>query len=328
MILAGDIGGTKANLALFDKEGGLHHFASFSTQEAPNLKSIIKTYMQKNDIASLTHACFALPGPVVNGSCKTTNLPWVVDSAVIAKECAISQVFLLNDLEANAYAVESLPHESLATIYPGQGSKKGNRAVVSPGTGLGEAGILWDGKVYHPFACEGGHCDFAPRNELEIDLYHFLAKRYEHVSYERVLSGPGLYNIYQFLKETKGHAEPSWLNEEMQQEDPGKVITRHGLEEKSPLCFETLQLFVSLLGAEVGNCALKYLAIGGIFLGGGIPPKILPALKEKSFLDNYLHKGRMRAVVEKIPISVILDEKAALKGAAYFLAAKFTAVLL
>lgn len=324
MILAGDIGGTKANLALFDKEVGLHNFASFPTQKAPDLKTIIMTYMHNNHITSLTHACLALPGPVENGICKTTNLPWSVERETLEKECNISNVFLLNDLEANAYATANLPAGSLALLTPGKEGKRGNRAVISPGTGLGEAGIIWDGQFYHPFACEGGHCDFAPRSELEVELYRFLSKRFDHVSYERVLSGPGLFNIYQFLHEERELEEPMWLKQMMQKEDPGRVITHHAFEGTSSLCAETLKLFVSLLGAEAGNCALKYLAFGGVFLGGGIPPKILPALKEGVFLDNFLKKGRLSNLLEKIPIWVILDEKAALKGAAYFLETKLS----
>lgn len=322
MIIAGDIGGTKTNLALFEEEEGNYdfsHLQTFPSQSYPNLKTIVKEFIQacKSPSTSQT-ACFAIAGPVVNGVCKTTNLPWVVDTAELSKALNIPHVFLINDLEANAYAIEILPKEKLLTLYPGKGSKIGNRAVVSPGTGLGEAGLYWDGKRHRPFACEGGHCEFGPRDELQIDLCRFLYQKFGHASYERVLSGPGLHNIYLFYEEVMGRHEPDWLATEIQKEDPSKVITQNALNQKSELCMDALNLFVSILGSEAGNCVLKFMATGGIYLGGGIPPKILPALQEKLFFEGFVDKGRFRPLLEEVPVHVILDDKASLKGAAHY----------
>ena len=318
MLVAGDIGGTKANLALFDEDLEPKQIASFPSQEYPNLHTIIKEYLKQCGSPKVTAASFALPGPVENGICATTNLPWVIDSKVLSTECGIPAVHLLNDLEANAYGVETLPRESLEELTPGRGKCTGNRAVVSPGTGLGEAGIYWDGKHYHPFACEGGHTDFAPQDETQTKLFAYLKEKFGHVSYERVLSGPGLYTVYQFFVEVMGREQTPELMEKMKVEDPGKVITHHALRGESELCSETLDLFVTILGAEVGNCGLKFMAWGGIYLGGGIPPKILPKLKEARFLEALTSKGRMSSVVKKMPVYVILDDKTALRGAAHF----------
>ncbi len=323
MILAGDIGGTKTNIALFDIEGaGYSHLATFPSQEFANLQTIVKEYLDKCrsfcDISLIKQACFAIAGPVENGVGRTTNLPWVVDASQLSKALNIPSVFVLNDLEANAYAIEILSTDNLYTLYAGKGKMIGNRAVVSPGTGLGEAGLYWDGKQHHPFACEGGHADFGPKGELQIDLCRHLFERFGHTSYERILSGPGLFNIYEFFCKVKKREEPGWLKEQMQQDDPSKIITINALNEKSDLCIDTLDLFVSIFGAEAGNCALKFMAMGGIYLGGGIPPKILPKLKTSLFLEGFVDKGRFRKMLEEIPVRVILDDKASLKGAARY----------
>ncbi|NGX55043.1 MAG: Glucokinase [Chlamydiae bacterium] len=318
MIVAGDIGGTKAKLALFEENLEPKQIATVPSRKYPNLHTIIREYLEQCGNPEVSAAVFALPGPVENGICATTNLPWVIDSKVLATECGIPAIHLLNDLEANAYGIETLPKESLEELSPGRGKCVGNRAVVSPGTGLGEAGIFWDGKSYHPFACEGGHSDFSPQDELQVKLFTYLKERFGHVSYERVLSGPGLYNLYQFFIEVMGREQSSEIAEKMKEEDPGKVITHHALNGESELCSETLDLFISILGAEVGNCGLKFMAWGGIYLGGGIPPKILPKLRESRFLEAVTSKGRMSSVVRKMPVHVILDDKTALRGAAHF----------
>ncbi len=320
MILAGDIGGTKTNLALFDEEGDANsftHLRSFPSKSYPNLEQIVLEYLKEEKVA-IGRASFAVAGPVVDGISKATNLPWVIDSQLLSRELAIPKVYLLNDLEANAYAIEILSYDKLFQLHPGSGKKVGNRAVVSPGTGLGEAGLYWDGRRHHPFAGEGGHCEFGPRNQLQIDLCRYIYHKFGHASYERVLSGPGLYNIYLFFKEELGRHEPSWLKEALSQDDPAKVISINALNEKSELCVDTLDLFVSIFGAEASNTVLKFMAIGGVYLGGGIPPKILPKLQEPLFLESFVDKGRFRSLLETVPIHLILDDKAALKGAAHY----------
>lgn len=322
MLIAGDIGGTKTNLALFDEKEGSYafsHLMKFPSQKYSDLKTIVLEFMQScKNVGEISVACFAIAGPVKDGICKATNLPWIVDAHELAKALNIPKVYLINDLEANAHALDILSEDNLFELYPGKGARVGNRAVVSPGTGLGEAGIFWDGKKHHPFACEGGHCEFGPRNELQIDFCRYIYKRYGHASYERALSGPGLRYIYEFFRDEMSLGEPAWLTEELKEDDPSKVITQNALNEKSEVCNTALNFFVSILGAECSNCVLKFMAFGGVYLGGGIPPKILPKLKEPVFYEGFVDKGRFRALLEEVPIRVILDDKASLKGAAHY----------
>ncbi len=322
MIIAGDIGGTKTNLALFEADEGKYafsHLMKFPSQKYSDLKTIVKEFMQScKQSGEVRAACFAIAGPVKEGVCKATNLPWIVEAKELARALNIPQVFLINDLEANAYAIEILSPDNLFELYPGKGTPQGNRAVVSPGTGLGEAGLYWDGKEHRPFATEGGHCEFGPRNELQIDFCRYIYKKFGHASYERALSGPGLHNIYTFFRDEMQLQEPAWLADELKQEDPAKVITQNALNEKSETCLQALNFFVSVLGAESSNTVLKFMALGGVYLGGGIPPKILPKLKEPLFLESFVDKGRFRELLEAVPIRVILDDKASLKGAAHY----------
>lgn len=322
MIIAGDIGGTKTNLALFDEKEGtyvLKDLKKYPSQEYQDLKTIVLDYIkQYKEAAQVQMACFAIAGPVKEGVCRATNLPWFVDTKLLSEALGIPTVYLINDLEANAYALDILPPENILEIHPGKGKPQANRCVVSPGTGLGEAGLYWDGKRHHPFAGEGGHCDFAPRNELQIDFCRYLYQCFGHASYERALSGPGLFNIYEFFRDERKIEEPAWLTEEIKKDDPAKVITRYALEKKSELCEESLDFFVSIFGAECSNSVLKYMALGGVYLGGGIPPKILPKLKEPIFFEGFVDKGRFRELLEEVPIRVILDDKASLKGAAHY----------
>lgn len=316
MYLAGDIGGTKTNLALFE-EGSFapKNLKTYHSGQYPDLKSIVLEYEKEVSLDQVSMACFAIAGPVQNGVCKATNLPWIVEADDLAKTTKLPQVFLINDLEANAHALAILPEENLVQLYAGKGKKQGNQAVVSPGTGLGEAGLFWDGKTHHPFASEGGHCEFGPRDEVQIDLARYLMRRFGHASYERILSGPGLNNLYEFFRDELKREEPKKLRTG---EDPAKVITEYAVNKESELCIDTMHLFVSILGSEASNTVLKYMALGGLFLGGGIPPKILPFLKEKSFLEGFFDKGRFRPLLEEVPIFVISDDKAALKGSAQF----------
>lgn len=318
MILAGDIGGTKTHLALFaagEKREWIAD-AKFKSSEYENLVPIIKEFLADHP-GDVDRACFGIAGPIKHGKCEATNLPWIVDSAEIAKEVKIDQVFLINDLEANAYGINCLEKNELFCLNKGD-KHEGNGALISAGTGLGEAGLFWDGKKYHPFASEGGHASFAPEDEFEIALLRFLQKQFEHVSFERVLSGPGLYNIYRFLIENRIERENEEVRKAMEVENPAKVISDWGLKERCPACARALHHFILLYGAEAGNWALKMLAISGLYIGGGIAPKILPAMEQGDFMKRFLKKGRFASLLSEIPVHVVLNENTALLGAAYY----------
>lgn len=318
MILAGDIGGTHTRLALVEMKDKDFRFLSeavFKSREEPNLESILQKFLAKQ-IITVTRVCLGVAGPIRQGVCKTTNLPWVINSQKIARQLKVDKVDLINDLEAQAYGIECLKTEDFEVLNPGITDAKGNRAIVSAGTGLGEGILFWDGKRHRPFASEGGHADFAPRNPLEMDLLKFLLDRYDRVSTERVISGQGLVNIYQFLKKKGNVEEPGWLTDALHRDDPAAVISTNAMNQKSRLCMDALNLFVSLYGAESGNLALKVLATGGVYLGGGIAPRIVAKLKEPIFLNAFTDKGRMQTLMQTIPVRVILNEKTALIGAA------------
>jgi glucokinase len=256
-------------------------------------------------------------GPVRHGRSEATNLPWVIDSQEIARQLNLPRIGLINDWEAGAYGIVALEATDFETLNLGT-DVEGNRAIIAAGTGLGEVGLFWDDKEYRPFASEGGHVDFAPRNNIEMDLLDYLLKRHSRVSVERVISGPGLLNLYQFLKDTGRGEEPAWLIDQMRQKDPPTVITENALHGKSSLCSQALDLFVSLYGAEAGNLALKVMATGGVYLGGGIAPKIVAKLKEPVFMNAFTAKGRMKPLLQAIPVRVILNPKVALLGAARY----------
>jgi glucokinase len=320
MILAGDIGGTNTRLALIEaKNDGLQIVfeKTFPSRERTSLEAALAEFLSLHK-CNLTKASFGIAGPVRNGRCEATNLPWVVDSKHVAKRLRLRHVGLINDLEANAYGIAVLQSTDFVILNKGARNAKGNKAIISAGTGLGEAGMYWDGQVHRPFPSEGGHADFAPRNHLEIELLVYLMKRYQRVSYERLVSGPGLVNVYQFLRDTGKGEEPAWLAEEMRHGDPAPVISQHALDGKSPLCLHALELFVSLYGAEAGNLALKIMATGGVYLGGGIAPKIVSSIKMKDpeFMNAFTAKGRMRPLLQDIPVRVIMNPKTALLGAA------------
>ncbi|MCH9609913.1 MAG: Glucokinase [Chlamydiales bacterium] len=323
MLIAADIGGTKTNLALFEFNSKSFEYLDLKTYKSSDyddLETIIKRFISEvKPKKPVQSACFAIAGPVVNGVCHATNLPWIVDEKKLAAVLGISDVYLINDLEGNAWAIDILSADQLMLLHTGDKQFEGNRAVVSPGTGLGEAGVLWDGKMHHPFASEGGHCELGPLDEVQIDLCRYLYQKFGHPSYERVLSGPGLANIYAFFIDVQKRKEPKWLTDAFAKEDPARVITENALNGKSELCLEVLDLFISILGSEAGNCVLKYMAFGGLYLGGGIPPKILPRLKDDpGFLEGFFNKGRFRSLLEKVPVYVILDDKAALRGSANY----------
>ena len=318
MILAGDIGGTNTRLALVEaKNEGMQILVekTFQSRERTSLEAALGEFLSLHK-GDLTGASFGIAGPVRNGRCEATNLPWVVDSKTVARQLRLKSVGLINDLEANAYGIAVLQSKDFVILNKGARSGKGNRAIISAGTGLGEAGLYWDGQVHRPFASEGGHVDFAPRNHLEMELLDYSMKRYRRVSYERLVSGPGLLHMYYFLRDTGKGEEPPWLVEQMRRGDPAPVISQHALDGKSPLCLQALELFVSLYGAEAGNLALKLMATGGLYLGGGIAPKIISRLKEPGFMNAFTAKGRMRPLLQDIPVRVIMNPKTALLGAA------------
>lgn len=322
MILAGDVGGTNTRLAVFDDRGGRltpAAEATFPSREHPSLEAVLRRFRAAHPLP-VDRACVGVAGPVRLGRSDATNLPWVVDSSQVAQELGLKHVELINDLEANAWGIGVLDPEDLAVLNAGAPDAEGNQAVISAGTGLGEAGLLWHGTQHRPFATEGGHSDFAPRNHLEMELLDYLLKQFQRVSCERVVSGPGLLNIYRFLRDTGRGEEPAWLAEQLRQQDPGAVISQAAMSRKSELCMQTLDLFVSLYGSEAGNLALKVLATGGVFLGGGIAPKILSKLKDPIFLNAFTAKGRMKPLLQATPVRVILNDKTALLGAARFAA--------
>ena len=319
MILAGDVGGTKVRVALFKEKGGITCIdeEKFESAKFPNLSVLLKTFLSHEYRKDITEACFGIAGPIRNGVCKATNLPWEISAKVLEKDLHIRKVDLINDLEANAWGLRCLSPEEFATINVGQ-EIQGNQALISPGTGLGEAGIYWDGRTHRPFSSEGGHCDFSPVSEEEIDLLIYLRQQFKHVSFERLLSGPGFHSLYRFLIDTKREKEDPAIAMLMRQNEPQRVITEKGLSGQCKACARACRLFVTLLGSEAGNLALKVLAMGGLFIGGGIAPHLLPFFKEENFMKAFANKGRLSTVLSKIPVKVVLNEKTALLGAARF----------
>ncbi len=323
MILAGDIGGTHARLSYYWQDNG--RFASvhehvFDSREFPGLDEIVLKFVSETGVRP-SIASFGIAGPVRNGRVETSNLPWVIESSRLARLLQLDSVSLINDLEAQAWGIRCLgPSDTVALNPICKQNAAGNQAVVAAGTGLGEAGLIRDGERQHILPCEGGHCDFAPRNELEIELLRYLLTRFGHVSYERIVSGPGLVNVYLFLKDTHrgDEKEPQWLRDEIATGDPGAAISRAAVSAKSPLAEQALDLWISIYGAEAGNMALKVLATGGVFLAGGIAPQILPKLAGPLFMQAFLSKGRMQSLLETIPVRVITNGKTGLLGAACY----------
>ena len=319
MILAGDIGGTSTRLALADVEGGALRLLAedkYRSREHRGLGEIVERFTAAHP-SPISYGCFGIAGPVRDSRVETPNLPWVIEAATLGSQLHGAPVRLLNDLEANAYGVFTLAEADFETLNAGKPSIDGNAAIISAGTGLGEAGYHWDGGSLHPFASEGGHADFASRSELEVDLWRWLHARYGHVSYERVVSGPGLVNVYQFLRDTGRGDEPAWLKAEINAGDAAAAISQAALADTCGLAVKALDLFVALYGAEAGNLALKTMATRGVFVGGGIAPKILPRLRRPGFLEAFTDKGRFKAFMEAIPVKVILNDKTALRGAAW-----------
>jgi glucokinase len=319
MILVGDIGGTRTRLAAFQTEGSRLECVvqkSYPSQEHEGLPEILPDFVRGQGIP-VHSACFAVAGPVRNGRSKISNLPWTIDSRELATQLRLDKVGLLNDLESYAYGIDALESKDFTTLSEGSEETEGNRAVISAKTGLGMAGLFWDGFRHHPFACEGGHADFAPRNEVEMDLLSYLQKKHGRISYERILSGPGIRNIYEFLRDTKVAEEPAWLKDEIAaSHDVSATIAGAATGGKAQICEKTMEIFVNVFGAETGNCALRYMTTGGIFIAGIIAVKNVERMKAPSFMQALLDKGRMGTLLREMPVKVILNDDCGLIGAA------------
>ena len=312
------------NLAFFELAGEQltqRVAGTYPSRQHESLEVIVREFLSTHQLKA-DYAGFGIAGPVKNGRAQLTNLPWVVDVRELTRALGLKDAWLINDLEANAYGIAGLSPKDFVTLNEGDGGAKGNAAIISAGTGLGEAGLFWDGQRHLPLASEGGHGDFAPRTDLDVELFRHLRAQFGRVSWERVLSGPGSFNIYKFLRDTGRGKEPAWLTEEMKTNDPPFVITRAGLEGKCELCVQALDLFVTYYGAEASNLALKLMATGGVYVGGGIAPKIIEKLKDGNFMKAFCAAGRMSELMEAIPVQVILNDKTALIGAARLAAAQ------
>jgi glucokinase len=320
MILAADVGGTKTVLALVDAEKGVERplrEETFPSCEFDSLDAIVGRFLDATQ-AKPTVASFGVAGPVVNRRSHITNLPWVIEADAIRQTFDIPQVHLLNDLQAVAIAVPHLQADVICTLNVGKPDPAGAIGVIAPGTGLGEAFLVWTGQRYQSCATEGGHASFAPVSHEQLELLDYLEPRFGHVSFERVCSGSGIPNLYDYVSQTGHYDEPDWLLDALAQApDPTPVIINAALERKARICIATLDLFVRILGGVVGNMAVKVFATGGIYLGGGIPPRLLSRLQRPDFLDAICFKGRFRDWVARIPVHVILDPQAALHGAAW-----------
>jgi glucokinase len=322
MILAGDIGGTKTNLALFEVvEGALQMREShqFASSKYETFSEVIAEFLSLTQEIVIDALCLGIAGPIINGNCRTTNLPWEINSQDLREMLKVEDVYLLNDLEATAYGMLYLGESDFMELNSTAKEKDGNRAVIAAGTGLGEAMLFYDGTSYHPIGSEGGHTDFAPLTEQQDELLVWLRQRYPtHVSLERILSGPGIYTLYEFLKMKEFAAEPEMMLNAEKDADKSAIISECALKQNDPLCLETLRLFVEIYGAEAGNLALKSLSVGGVYIGGGIAPKILPFMLDGNFMNAFVKKGRFESLLREMKVKLSLNQETALLGAAHF----------
>lgn len=318
-VLAGDVGGTKTILAIFDSENCFRPIREekYPTNQFSNLETICAQFLSESR-EKIASVCIGMAGPVLDGHVKATNINWEADEHDLSRFLNIKNVKLINDLQALAFSIPVLRAEDICTIYEGESRPHANIALVAPGTGLGEGFLFWDGAHYHPISSEGGHTDFAPRNEQEIGLLRHLLKKYDHVSYERIASGLGICEIFEYLLALDHYPIPDQIQEARQNGDLAAVISNCALEKKHEICIKTMDFFVSTLANEASNLALRFLAYGGVYLGGGIPPKILPLLLSDNFIQNYKDKGRLTNILEKMPVRVILNAQAGLIGAARY----------
>jgi glucokinase len=324
MILAGDVGGTKVHLALYDFANGKLDYRReerFPARDYTCLEAIVAEFLGGD---KATAACFGVPGPVRDGRLRLTNLPWTLDARELSLHLNIDHVFLINDLEANGYGVAELQPDQIYTLAEGDPSQIGNRALISAGTGLGEGLLTWNGRIHVPYPSEGGHADYGPRNEEEIELFRFLKLKYQgRISWERVVSGMGMTNIFEFLRDVRGmEVEPELAEAVAEAGDLNAIITQRGLTGESEICARALDMFVSAYGAEAGNLALKVLSVGGMYIGGGIAPRILEKLKDGTFIKAFTDKGRLSQLLINMPVRVILESRAAVLGAAAYAEAR------
>src|SRR5450631_2479443 len=321
MILAGEIGATRTRLAAFETEGNRLSCVvekDYASHDYPGLAEILPQFIRTEGIG-VHSACLGVAGPVRSGRSKISNLPWTIDSGELAKLLKLPSVGLLNDLEAYAYGIDALESKDFTTLSEGSEDAEGNRAVISAKTGLGVAGLFWDGFRHHPFPCEGGHSDFAPRNTLEMELLAYLQKKYGRISYERLLSGPGIKNIYDFLRDAQKADEPQWLKDQIAAApDTPALISQLAQEGKAAICDQTLSIFVGIYGAETGNCALNFLSTGGIFIGGSVAAKNVSRMKDPIFMQSFLDKGRMAPLLKEMPVTIVLNDDSGLIGAARY----------
>lgn len=318
-VLAGDIGGTNARLAVFHVEDGAYRQELSEKYPSPDYSSLdeILDHFVKDNAVRCDRACFGIAGPVDGDRVDATNLPWTIEASRLADVAGVESATLLNDLEAQAYGIAVLQPEDFVVLHPGRPDAVGNAALIAAGTGLGQAGLYWDGHEHRPFACEGGHASFAPSDELQVALLGYLSEKFGHVSWERVLSGPGFVSIHDFFIDYRRADASSEHVQPMRKEDPS-AITEAAREGRCPFCVAAMDLFVRLYGAEAGNLALKFLARGGLYVSGGIAPRIIEFLRRPAFVEAFLDKGRMRDLLEQIPVKVIVNAETALLGAARY----------
>ena len=321
--MAGDIGGTKTAVGIFTRTGDRPEASvieTFDSRNADGLESIIDRFLQdhsdggrQNDLQA---ACFGVAGPVDQGRCKATNLPWVISENAVQDRFGWKKVRLINDLTAVGYGVPLLTGEEIQELNAGEPRQKGNLGLVAPGTGLGMSLLVWCGEGYMPLASEGGHVDFGPNGPEDISLWEYLRKKFGHVSPERIVSGPGLVNVYEWLKSTGRYGEPEWLQKEVEKGDPARIISETAIARKAPICEAALDRFMRVFGAVAGNLALIGMTRGGMYLGGGIPAKILPKFEEEIFMRSFTAKGRFEELMTRIPVYIILNHQIGLMGAA------------
>jgi len=320
-LLGGDAGGTKVNLAIFEATAsGVKMIKSSSYQSGsfPSANKILQQFLQENPDYKPEKICLGVAGPVFEGRVTVTNLPWYLDANEIAAATNINQVILLNDLEATAYGVAGLEEKDYSVLQEGDPEEGGNISILAPGTGLGEAGLFWDGRNHHPFATEGGHCDFSCRSEEDLELHNFMLKKYEVVSWESIIAGPGIFSIFQFLCEVKKRKASVAIEDRIKTSDPSAVVSQAAIEESDPVCVEAMRIFIRHLARECCNLILKMKSTGGLLLAGGVPPKIISLLQDSWFYENMLDCDRMQDLVRKVPVKVILNDKAPMIGAGWF----------
>jgi glucokinase len=320
-VLGGDAGGTKVNLAIFEATAGntrMIKSSSYHSASYPSINGILQQFLKENPDFHPEKICLGIAGPVFEGRVTVTNLPWHVDVNEIAAATGVPMVILLNDLEATAYGIAGLNENDCSVIHEGDPETGGNISILSPGTGLGEAGLFWDGQSHHPFATEGGHCDFSCRDATDLQLHDYLLKKYQVVSWESVIAGPAIYSIYQFLCEIKKQAPGPALTDKIKNGDPSAVVSEAAINGSDRLCSEAMRMYVCYLARECCNLILKMKSTGGLYIAGGIPPKIISLLRDPWFYENLLDCDRMQDLVRKVPVKVILNDKAPLIGAGWY----------